>query len=804
MLRDAILHALADDCPTSSPRDVVVLCADLPRFAPHLEAVLGDPQGAPSLPYVLTDRIARPSGAARRRRRRRALRLLGGRYARSAVLDLLRDPFVQAPLRLAEEDVERYGEWTDDGVVRWGLDGAHREVDEPPRQLRGGHLAPGARPAARRHRAPARRRSPGARACAPSTRATTSSASARSARSSPRSATLEDDRATPRTIPEWCEFVRDLAASLFDTGVRSRPGSSSGSTGSSRRSSATRPGSTACCRSPSSGTCSTDRASSERTRASNGPGGVTVTSLVPLRNVPFAVVAVLGMDEASLQRTASVDVAFGPARVGDRDPRADVRAALLGAILAARDRLIVTHEAPDVVSEPGGADVDGARRAPRGASTRVCEGGATGLAPRHPRHAHGDDDLVYDPGARRPVLLRPRRARAGARAARARLEGEDALRRGLPAATAAAPSELELGALGTFLSAPQRTYLRARSRAGCRNPAELPDDDLPTSLDDLERWGRDRDAHRRGRPSTSRPHGRRRSGTLRPRPGRRHPTRPSPASPGGSRATRSRTRARAGTRAAEPSKRLRAKEKDREPTTRVRSSPTARRRRRASTSTAASTASSAGPRRATTGASGSRPPRPARAHRAHPEVQWRATARLAQGQRADTRTGRSTAPRRRSARGSVPLASLERARRRCDASGSSEPLPAVRARHGEDARRSSRTARVAGARSSSSGLEGWTIFNGCGDGDEAAVKYCFPISYEAASALRCQPGRPLAPPRRGRLADARVLARRVRGAVTCARRRSVTRTSERPHRPAARRAGCSAWRRARAPARPTC
>ncbi|HLH28464.1 MAG TPA: hypothetical protein VKW77_06085, partial [Acidimicrobiales bacterium] len=75
-------------------------------------------------------------------------------------------------------------------------------------------------------------------------------------------------------------------------------------------------------------------------------GGVTVTSLVPLRWVPFRVVCLLGMDEASLARghPAGDDLLQSPSMVGDPDQRSDLRQALLDAVLAAEDHLLVFRD----------------------------------------------------------------------------------------------------------------------------------------------------------------------------------------------------------------------------------------------------------------------------------------------------------------------------------------------------------------------------------------------------------------------------------------------------------------------------
>lgn len=78
-------------------------------------------------------------------------------------------------------------------------------------------------------------------------------------------------------------------------------------------------------------------------------GGVTVTSLTPLRWIPFKVVCLLGLDDGAMREvTPSGDdmIALSP-RVGDPDPRSESRQSLLEAILAAQQRLIITYSAFD-------------------------------------------------------------------------------------------------------------------------------------------------------------------------------------------------------------------------------------------------------------------------------------------------------------------------------------------------------------------------------------------------------------------------------------------------------------------------
>ncbi len=132
-------------------------------------------------------------------------------------------------------------------------------------------------------------------------------------------------------------------------------------------------------------------------------GGVTVTSMTPLRWVPYRVVCLLGMDQwafASVPASGD-DLAAGSPRIGDRDPRGEVRQSLLEAVLAAGDHLLVFRD---------GRDVRTNQKVPRAVVTAelfeavsaVVEAGqreefAEHLELNHPRHPF--DDRCFEVGA---------------------------------------------------------------------------------------------------------------------------------------------------------------------------------------------------------------------------------------------------------------------------------------------------------------------------------------------------------------------------------------------------------------------
>jgi exodeoxyribonuclease V gamma subunit len=475
--RDAILHALSAD-GSLAPTDVVVLCADMRRFAPYVEAVLGDPQGAPELPYVLRDRAV-SSAVPFIAGIERALRVLGGRVPRSAVIDLLRDPMVARRFGIGEEDVDRIAAWSLEGDVRWGLDGAHREQAGIPAHFESGTW-----------RRALDRLLAGMALPSGMTSAVLPLRALEAGHDLDRVgalcdvletiAALHDASLAPRTVSAWCDHVAMVADRLFDLGL-----DDAGSTEQLAR---------------LLGGISDDahnaeflvpydefralfseRAEQVRDLVVTGPGGVTVTSFAPLRNVPFRVVVLLGLDEVSVERAPAPDVAFGEARIGDRDPRADLRASLLAAVLAARSSLIVTYDAFDVAANETVTEATVLSEL-REALERVLAVGDT--RQRHPRHAHGDDDL--DVGATGPFSFdRGALQRAGelrgvtaGDGARARFAVEDA--RGADV--------VRREELCAFLKAPQRAFLERTHGIRLPTAPSSAGDEITTSLDDLTKW----------------------------------------------------------------------------------------------------------------------------------------------------------------------------------------------------------------------------------------------------------------------------------------------------------------------------
>ncbi|MEM1057380.1 MAG: exodeoxyribonuclease V subunit gamma [Bacteroidota bacterium] len=120
-LRDTILDAFAE-IDGLRPADVLVIVPDLDTYAPLVDAVFGAEDAAPELriPYHVAEH---PHAPALRvvEAFLRALRLHEGRVTASDLLDLLGTPVVRRAAGIGEEELPRLRAWIRESGVCWGL-----------------------------------------------------------------------------------------------------------------------------------------------------------------------------------------------------------------------------------------------------------------------------------------------------------------------------------------------------------------------------------------------------------------------------------------------------------------------------------------------------------------------------------------------------------------------------------------------------------------------------------------------------------------------------------------------------------
>ncbi|CAH2030504.1 exodeoxyribonuclease V subunit gamma [Trichlorobacter ammonificans] len=125
VLHDNLLFLL-DSGSGLECRDIVVMTPDIETYAPYIAAVFGatrDP--ARSIPYSIADRRLASEGETTAA----FLKLLAlptGRLTAVELLDLLATPPVRSRFELNEEDIPLVRDWLEESGIRWGLDEADR------------------------------------------------------------------------------------------------------------------------------------------------------------------------------------------------------------------------------------------------------------------------------------------------------------------------------------------------------------------------------------------------------------------------------------------------------------------------------------------------------------------------------------------------------------------------------------------------------------------------------------------------------------------------------------------------------
>jgi exodeoxyribonuclease V gamma subunit len=514
--RDALLHLLDQPGSELAEEDILVLCPALDRFAPLIEAVFGpstdlssttpststtstpsagDRSGPPTLRYRIADQSIRATnpvlGAAAA-----LLALVSGRFESAEVLDFLNLGPVRESLGLDDDDLSTIAEWVADTHVRWGLDPVQRTRFGVPGVLAGNTW----RAALDRLLLGSAVEDAGLGLAigdvAPfGVEGSDVDTLGRLAEALGHLATLDAEVATARPIGEWVPVLRRACGALLaaprsgewqlealhrifaDVLVASAQGAPS-----------TVPLTFADVR-----RLFEERLNAEVGRPDFFRGGITVTSLTPLRWIPYRVICVLGMDQTAFGTPAAAadDLVAAAPLIGDRDPRAEVRQALLEAVLAAGDHLVVTRD---------GRDVRTNRVIPRSvAASELFEAVVALVAPEdrpalarrlevdHPRHPF--DEPCFLTGGLFPEVtwgFNPNDL-DGALARRSRV-AED--RPFLPSRLEPPPSPvIDITDLRDFLAGPVRTFVTRALDVRLPRSSEELSLLLPVELTPLEQWG---------------------------------------------------------------------------------------------------------------------------------------------------------------------------------------------------------------------------------------------------------------------------------------------------------------------------
>ena len=507
VLRDELMRRFEAD-HSLHPRDVLVLCADLPALAPHIvhvfdggartrqddEPIWGR-AGFPHVRYEIADRSEFASNQVADALLR-ILRLPRTRFEASTLLDLLALDPVRRRFRVEETDLDAAAEWIGQAVIRWGRDAAHRVREHRPDredftwrlgidrllagmaiQGEGLHVWEGLLPI-------------------DDVEGSAASVVGGLVEFAETLLDLLEDLDRTRTAAQWGEVV----GSILDRTVRPE---------GPRRWQEVRVRGTVAEVLEAAGRFGVEldldgfRAAVE---ASFGDalgagrfaaGGFTFASLSEHRAVPHRVVALVGLDVDSFPRRptpAGFDHLAAAPRIGDGLPHERDRHAFMSALLAAGDSLIVTWAGrSDTNNEPHPLSVVAAELLDELAVAYRPEGCETPdevrkrLVIDHPLHPF--DRRAFD---RTDVGLGAVSVDgASHRAAAARAEVESASPPFWAGPLAADPEPidgLELSTLTRFLKNPARILVKQRLGVQIDDEVSVVDDRDPQKLDSLAKW----------------------------------------------------------------------------------------------------------------------------------------------------------------------------------------------------------------------------------------------------------------------------------------------------------------------------
>lgn len=131
VLYDQLL-ALLDENPELGPDDILIMTPDIETYAPMIEAVFEMPdEGQPEIPYSIADRGIRETQMAIQAFLK-ILELCESRFKVTDILDLLDANPIQEAFNFTDDDLNRLERWIEDNRIRWGVDAPFKQNMELP------------------------------------------------------------------------------------------------------------------------------------------------------------------------------------------------------------------------------------------------------------------------------------------------------------------------------------------------------------------------------------------------------------------------------------------------------------------------------------------------------------------------------------------------------------------------------------------------------------------------------------------------------------------------------------------------
>jgi exodeoxyribonuclease V gamma subunit len=341
VLKDLLLDTF-ERRPDISPHDMIVMMPDIEAYAPYIEAVFAQEH---PVPFTISDRRQKSESPVIEAFIK-ILDLKGSRLEQSRVMDLLLSPAIAENFDIVSGDIQTLGEMVDRAGVLWGLDADHRRhltgtgFEENTWQFglqrlfmgfampsHAEALVNGVMPCPFMEGLEAQILGRFAHFCHTLFQHLAALDTSRTPQgwASVFTALVQDMiKAASTTEPD----IRFLFQTFQDLALKAEAGGFEGKIGFFAVKDLIE-----------------GKLDQTISQGSFLAGGVTFCNLMPMRSIPFKVVALMGMDEAAFPRKIfpkSFDLMAATPRPGDKNPRDEDRYLFLETLLSARDRLIIT------------------------------------------------------------------------------------------------------------------------------------------------------------------------------------------------------------------------------------------------------------------------------------------------------------------------------------------------------------------------------------------------------------------------------------------------------------------------------
>jgi exodeoxyribonuclease V gamma subunit len=361
VLHDALLHAFRE-VPGLAPHDVVIFASDITAAAPLLRATFDHPVSTRHedgteipvrIPVRVVDRSLRKVSLGTELLGL-VVELIGGRYGVAEMLEVASHPLVAAHHGVGADDLFVWKRQVERGRVRWGLDADQRGgaglagfTDEVhtwrallERALLGAALPDALTPLMQ------------AGGVVPLGDIGVDDVDALAKLLEVVSIITDLDRETrkgDKPVQDWCQLLGVVMSELAGSGAVEV--SDAFEVLDDLAAAAIAIDQEGAPRTVGAPVAFSDLAATLSDRLAGDPvhqplvsGSVTATSFIPLRGVPYRVVCLLGIDDGAfaIRETEADDLLARQSLIGDDDPAINARRQLMDALMAARERLIVT------------------------------------------------------------------------------------------------------------------------------------------------------------------------------------------------------------------------------------------------------------------------------------------------------------------------------------------------------------------------------------------------------------------------------------------------------------------------------